>query len=295
MIRNLLIIGCGLIGGSFAQAMRVAANANGEVTIITAYELNVAQASTALELGVVDEISSELGDSAALADFIFIATPVATIPNILARLAAVVSADCVITDAGSTKAQIMEQARALMGDKFKQFVPGHPIAGRETSGVGASDANLFNAKNIVLTPHSDTGDAQLTRVSEAWARCGATVHTMTATQHDEIFAAVSHLPHMLAFALVDEIAARDNAAVFFNYAASGFRDFTRIAGSSPTMWRDIALQNKAALQAELTAFQAKIAMVQTMLSQPEALAGADLHAMMSRAQQARLAWQALQG
>lgn len=287
MINKLLIVGCGLIGGSFARALRGA----GAVTHITVYDANGRDAREARLLGVVDAISDTLEAAAADADFIFIATPVSTIPAILARLSKVISANCLVTDAGSTKAQLVEQARLLMGSKFSQFVPGHPIAGRETSGVGASDALLFKGKNIVLTPQPDTAEAALAGVSNVWEACGANVRTMMAAEHDKIFAAVSHLPHLLAFALVDEIAGRDNADVFFNYAASGFRDFTRIAASSPDMWRDITLQNKVALQTELTAFQAKITQLQRLLDQPEATAGAGLHAMMSRAQRARRDWQ----
>ncbi len=287
MIEKLLIVGCGLIGGSFARALKQA----DAVKHIVAFDVNAAQAAEAVRLGVADEVSDTLEAAAADADFIFIATPVSYIPPILARLAAVVSPQCVITDAGSTKLQLIAQARTLMGAKFSQYVPGHPIAGRETSGVGAAEAHLFQGKNIVLTPHEATEDALFKRVSSAWLACGAKVVTMSAVEHDKIFAAVSHLPHLLAFALVDEIAGREDAATFFNYAASGFRDFTRIAASSPDMWRDITLQNKAALQAELAAFQAKITQLQTLLNQPEATASAGLHAMMSRAQHARKDWQ----
>ena len=287
MIDKLIIVGCGLIGGSFARALRKA-NA---VKHIVGYDVNQSEASEALRLGVIDEISDDLEGAAVGADFIFIATPVSHIPTLLGRLAKVVSTHCAITDAGSTKVELIAQARSSMGGKFKQYVPGHPIAGRETSGASAAEAQLFQGKNIVITPTEMTEESLFIGVSKAWEACGANVRTMTADEHDKIFAAVSHLPHLLAFALVDEIAGRDNAAVFFNYAASGFRDFTRIAASSPDMWRDITLQNKVALQVELTAFQAKITQLQTLLDQPEATASAGLHAMMSRAQHARKDWQ----
>lgn len=286
MINKLLIVGCGLIGGSFAGALKQAR----AVTHIVACDVNGDEAEQAVQLGVADAATQNLEAAAADADFIFIATPVATIPAILSRLSAVVAPPCVITDAGSTKADLVNAARAVMGVKFKQYLPGHPIAGRETSGVSAAQPSLFEGKNVVLTPHECTEDALFTRVSSAWSSCGANVVTMTPQEHDKIFAAVSHLPHLLAFALVDEIASRENAEEFFNYAASGFRDFTRIAASSPDMWRDIALQNKTALQAELTAFQLKITQLQNLLEAPEAAASAGLHAMMSRAQHARKDW-----
>ncbi len=292
MINNLLIIGSGLIGVSFARGLRANVAAANSVARIVVFDANVSEAALAVQLGFADAVAENLEAAAREADFIFIATPVRTIAPILAKLAPCISDHCVITDAGSTKAQLVEQARAALGAKFCQYVPGHPIAGRETSGVAASDPKLFAGKNIVLTPLHDTAKPALARVSAAWVACGAHVQIMSPNDHDATFAAVSHLPHLLAFALVDELAARKDAARLFGYAASGFRDFTRIAASSPDMWRDIALQNKSALQAELAAYQLKIGALQTILNQPEAAASADIYAMMSRAQSVRKEWQA---
>ena len=287
LFNKLLVIGCGLIGASFARGLRAA----GAVAHTQVYDASAADAHAAVQLGYADAVASDL-IAAAHADFIFIATPVATIAPILTVLAPHIAADCVLTDAGSTKAQVITQARLALGNKFAQYVPGHPIAGRETSGVTASDTQLFVGKNVVLTPVSDTATFALKQVSAAWIACGAHVQTMSPHDHDATFAAVSHLPHLLAFALVDELAARADAARLFGYAASGFRDFTRIAASSPAMWRDIALQNKTALQAELAAYQQKITSLQTMLNLPEAAAAETLHAMMARAQAARKDWHA---
>jgi prephenate dehydrogenase len=292
MISNLLIIGSGLIGASFARGLRVSATDAHAVARIVMFDANMDEAALAVQLGFADAVAESIEAAALQADFIFIATPVRTIAPILAKLAPCISDQCVITDAGSTKAQLVEQARAVLGPKFCQYVPGHPIAGRETSGVASSDPKLFSGKNIVLTPLPDTAKSALARVSAAWAVCGAHVQIMSPADHDATFAAVSHLPHLLAFALVDELAARKDAARLFGYAASGFRDFTRIAASSPDMWRDITLQNKSALQAELTAYQLKISALQAILNQPEAAASADIHAMMSRAQSVRKEWQA---
>jgi prephenate dehydrogenase len=292
MISNLLIIGSGLIGASFARGLRASATDAHAVVHVVMFDANVSEAALAVQLGFADAVAESIEIAALHADFIFIATPVRTITPILAKLAAHISEHCVITDAGSTKAQLVQQARAALGPKFCQYVPGHPIAGRETSGVVSSDPKLFAGKNIVLTPLHDTAKSALARVSAAWVACGAYVQIMSPADHDATFAAVSHLPHLLAFALVDELAGRKDAARLFGFAASGFRDFTRIAASSPDMWRDITLQNKSALQAELTAYQLKISALQAILNQPEAAASADIHAMMSRAQSVRKEWQA---
>ncbi len=288
MIEKLIIVGCGLIGGSFACALREADLAKH----VVGYDVNPHEAQEALRLGVIDEIANDLEAAAVHADFIFVATPVRTIAPILALLAPHISAHCVLTDAGSTKAQLVELARTALGHKFSQYVPGHPIAGRETSGVASSDPQLFAGKNVVLTPLAETVALALARVTVAWAACGAHVQIMSPIDHDATFAAVSHLPHLLAFALVDELAGRGDAARLFGYAASGFRDFTRIAASSPDMWRDITLQNSAALRLELAAYQQKITALQNLLDQPEAVASVGLHAMMTRAQNARKDWQA---
>jgi prephenate dehydrogenase len=290
MIDKLIIVGCGLIGGSFARALRKA-NA---VKHIVGYDVNQNEMREALRLGVVDEITDDLEAAAADADFIFIATPVSHIAPILKRVASVINWRCAVTDGGSTKVTLIARARLVMGKSFPNYVPGHPIAGRETSGVASSVADLFDGKNVVLTPvvdHAILNFPAVEAVKAAWAACGAKVVVMSAADHDKIFAAVSHLPHLLAFALVDEIAGRDNADIFFRFAASGFRDFTRIASSSPEMWRDIALQNRAALQVELAAFKAQISELQHLLNQPDAIAGPGLHALMSRAQHARKDWQ----
>ncbi|HYN53949.1 MAG TPA: prephenate dehydrogenase/arogenate dehydrogenase family protein, partial [Methylotenera sp.] len=168
-----------------------------------------------------------------------------------------------------------------------QFIGGHPIAGAEKSGVTAANADLYTHKNVVLTPTFNTNKQAIDVVTQLWQTCGAKVSEMSAETHDSIFAAVSHLPHLLAFALVDDIAARPNAQQLFSFAASGFRDFTRIAGSHPEMWRDISLANKDALLNELTAYQAEILSLKTMLQNED---GTGLQALFERASVARNAW-----
>ncbi|MEO8386433.1 MAG: prephenate dehydrogenase/arogenate dehydrogenase family protein [Betaproteobacteria bacterium] len=280
---NIGIIGVGLIGGSFARALRRADTGVHVVGI----DRDAAALLVAQELGVIDESASSA--AAARCDAILLAVPVRQIPFVLAEIAPFLNRDAVLTDAGSTKQDVVAAARSVLGDKIAQFVPGHPIAGREHAGVAASDADLFQGKNVVLTPLAENAASSVQRVRALWRACGAQVVEMSAESHDTVFAAVSHLPHLLAFALVDELAGRPNAKSFFSFAASGFRDFTRIAGSSPEMWRDIALNNREALLRELTAFEANIANMKAALTSSD---GAALEALMSRAKHARDRWMA---
>jgi len=192
-----------------------------------------------------------------------------------------------VTDAGSTKADVVEAARAALGTRFADFVPGHPIAGSEQSGPGAARADLYRGKRVVLTPQDETRADAVATVRALWEAAGAQVETLGAAQHDRIFAAVSHLPHLAAFALVDDLAQRADGDTFFRFAASGFRDFTRIAGSSPEMWRDIALANREAVLAELDAYLASLQALRSAVSAEDAEA---LLAIFSRAREARNHW-----
>jgi prephenate dehydrogenase len=181
----------------------------------------------------------------------------------------------------------VQAARAALGDKIAQFVPGHPIAGREQNGPEAAIATLYQGKKVVLTALPENSPEYIAMVASAWQQCGALIHHLSADEHDAVFAAVSHLPHLLAYALVNDIAARSNADRLFQYAASGFRDFTRIAGSSPEMWRDISLANRDALLAELDAYTVQLSTLRAMLAASD---GAALEQVYARAQSARQAW-----
>ena len=218
---------------------------------------------------------------------ILIAVPVAQTKPILISIKPHLQAQTLITDAGSTKGDVLEIAREILGEQFHQFVGGHPIAGAEKSGVSAAKADLFLGKNVVLTPSPAANNDAVLAITAMWQACGAKVTEMSADNHDAIFAAVSHLPHLLAFALVDEIASRANAAELFSFAASGFRDFTRIAGSSPEMWRDIALANKTALLNEMSAFENELSKLKQLLNNDD---GAGLQALFERASVARNNW-----
>jgi prephenate dehydrogenase len=282
-LKKLVIFGVGLIGGSVALALKKAKN--------TAEIIGVGRSAeslqSALDLGVIDAASSDVATAIKDADIILIAAPVAQTPAILNAIKPHLNASTVITDAGSTKGDVLQCAKDILGDQFHQFVGGHPIAGAEKSGVTAAMADLYLNKNVVITPTVKTSPEAIASVKALWQECGANVSEMTAATHDGIFAAVSHLPHLLAFALVDDIASRANAEQLFGFAASGFRDFTRIAGSHPEMWRDISLANRTALLNELDAYQAELARLHDLLERED---GSGLHALFERASIARNNW-----
>lgn len=280
--KRLVIIGVGLIGGSFALALKRA----GIVGEVIGVDRNRAALDDALRLKVIDVVAN-ISDALKGADLVLLAVPVGQMSATFKPIAHDIEANAIIMDCGSTKQDVIAAARATLGEKISQFVPAHPIAGRETSGVGSAEAMLFDGKNVVITPQMENSAETISRVEDAWRECGANVVTLTAAAHDAVFAAVSHLPHMLAFALVDEFAARPNAKSLFSFAASGFRDFTRIAGSSPEMWRDIALNNRDALLTEMDAYMAKMQQLRTMIANADV---AELEHLMQRAREARAKW-----
>ncbi len=282
-LKKLVIFGVGLIGGSVALALKKA----GDSPHIVGVGRNQDMLQTALNLGVIDTASNNVAEAMHNADLVLIATPVAQTPTILAAIKPHLGTQTVITDAGSTKSDVLAYAHDVLGEKSKQFIGGHPIAGAEKSGVAAALADLYINKNVVLTPSENTSQHAITLTKKLWQTCGANVSEMTAQTHDSIFAAVSHLPHLLAFALVDDIASRPNAAQLFGFAASGFRDFTRIAGSHPEMWRDISLANKTALLRELDAYESELSTLKTLLKNSDANG---LQALFERASVARNAW-----
>ncbi len=282
-MKKIVIFGVGLIGGSVALALKKAGGCPQIVGVGRAHE----SLKVALNLGVIDVANSNIADALKDADIVLIATPVAQTPSILASIKPFLSSKTIITDAGSIKGDVLRCAEDILGTQFNQFIGGHPIAGAEKSGVTAATADLYANKNVVLTPTANTSKQAIDTVTQLWQTCGAKVSAMTAETHDSIFATVSHLPHLLAFALVDEIASRQNAAQLFSFAASGFRDFTRIAGSHPEMWRDITLANKTALLAELDAYQTQLSSLTNMLKNDDA---DGLQAMFEHASTARNAW-----
>jgi prephenate dehydrogenase len=283
VFKKIAIFGVGLIGGSFALALKKA----GAVEQIVGVGRHLTTLQRARELGIIDVIATTVADAVADADLILIAAPVAQTGAILASIAPHLQAGTIVTDAGSTKSDVALAARTALGSKIGQFVPGHPIAGREQNGPEAALAELYTGKKVVLAPLPENSEADVARVAAAWQQCGALIHRLSAQQHDAVFAAVSHLPHVLAYALVDDIANKPHAASLFQYAASGFRDFTRIAGSSPEMWRDISLANQGALLEELDAYLVQLTRLRGLLAAGD---GPALEAIYSNAQQARHNW-----
>jgi prephenate dehydrogenase len=281
IVDKLAIVGTGLIGGSFALALKQA----GAVGEVLGVGRSAASLNAAVEHGLIDRVADWA--AAGQADCILLAMPVGDTEAVLEQLAPHLKTGAIVTDAGSTKGNVIAAVRTVLKARFVDFVPGHPIAGSEQSGPAAARANLYRGKRVVLTPQTDTRADALATVRALWEAAGAQVELLDAAQHDRVFAAVSHLPHLAAYALVDDLAQRADSDMFFRFAASGFRDFTRIAGSSPEMWRDIALANREALLVELDAY---LAALQTLR---QAVDGQDSEALLdifSRARTAREHW-----
>jgi prephenate dehydrogenase len=280
-LKSIAVVGVGLIGGSFALAMRRA----GLTASVVGCDRDLAALQRAAELGVIDRAAESVSEAVRGSDLVMVAVPVRAIGRVLHDVSLALDEDAVVTDAGSTKGEVVRVAREELRERFPRFVPGHPIAGRETSGVDAANADLFRGARVVLTPEAQTAPQALALVKSLWESMGARVSTAGADEHDRIFAAVSHLPHLLSFALVNEIASRGNCAELLEFAAGGFRDFTRIAASSPEMWRDIVLQNREALLAELDRFGARLAVFRELIEKGE---GAGLERLMAEARATRL-------
>ncbi len=285
-VAKLVVVGVGLVGGSFALALKAA----GRVDTIVGIGRGRANLDAARALGIVDRVvavdadwTRELAD----ADIVLLATPVAQFAALFAAMAGRLPAHVVVTDAGSTKQNVIAAARDHLGAALAQFIPGHPVAGTEHTGAGAAFASLYRGRNVVLTPIPENDPAAVAAVASLWTACGAQVRELDPATHDRIFAAVSHLPHLLAFALVDLLAARPDAADVFRYAASGFRDFTRIAAGSPEMWRDISLANRDALVDEIGAYRAALDRIHALVAAGD---GAALEAVFARAATARRDW-----
>jgi len=243
MINKLSIIGIGLIGGSLARALRAA----GHVGEVVGYGRSVSNLQRAVELGVIDRAGVSVADAVVDADMVVLAVPMGSMAGIMAEVGSRLSDQSVVTDVGSVKGSVIEEARKNLGKRFNYFVPGHPVAGTEQSGVAASFPELFQDRRVILTPETETDENALSRVRAMWEATGADVVTMSPTEHDRILAVSSHLPHMLAYCLVDMVVRHDDHRAILENSAGSFSDTTRIAASDPVMWRDICLANRDAL------------------------------------------------
>jgi prephenate dehydrogenase len=280
MIEKLAIIGVGLIGGSVALALREAGVVR-EVVGCGRGEANLIQAQ---ELGILDHYTHDVAEAVQGADMVLLAVPLGAMRETLTAMRDRLKPDTVVTDAGSVKGSVVDDLRAVFGEVPDYFVPGHPIAGTERSGAEAAFSALYRNRRVILTPMPETDRQAVEAVEQMWRHCGAEVTQMSVTHHDEILAATSHLPHMLAFSLVDSLARLKENDEVFRYAAGGFRDFTRIASSNPVMWRDICLANQQALGGMLTRFADELHELASILERGD---GEGLLAIFERAKQAR--------
>ena len=261
MNKQISIIGTGLIGGSLAKALRKSGFAK---TIVGADQSETAL-QTAVELGVIDRYSTDLIEAVAGSDVVVLAVPVRETETVLKQLLPGLGEDAIITDVGSSKAHVVAAAERALGDEIGRFVPGHPIAGREKSGVAAAETELFRDHRIILTPLDSTRQNAIDLITEMWNSVGAQTCSLSVQQHDLVLAATSHLPHVLAYATVDTLAETDYVEEIFEFAAGGFRDFSRIASSDPVMWRDVCLTNKSAILNVLDHFQSRLVEIRRLI------------------------------
>lgn len=279
-LQRLTVIGVGLIGSSFALKLKQL----GLVDEVVGCGRNRDNLIRAIELGVIDRAESDPTLAVADADLVILAVPLGSIAPIYKRIQPYLSRNAIVTDVGSAKASVISEIAGLLGECPANFVPGHPIAGRERSGVEAADSELYQQHRVILTPLTHTNTEAITQVSQLWQAVGAQVSMMTASYHDEVFAATSHLPHLLAFALVDMLNEHPELGNVFQYTAGGFRDFTRIASSDAAMWRDIAIQNHSAILKWLEAYQAELDKLAELLKKQDAT---ELHQLFTAAKTAR--------
>ncbi len=263
MIKRLTIYGVGLIGGSLARALK----ACGAVGEIVGYGRSVEPLRRAVELGVIDRYETDVATAVLGSDVVLLGVPVGAMEQVLGELKPHLAVETIITDAGSTKGSVVEAAVKVFGELPPRFIPGHPIAGTEKSGVEASFAELYQDRRVILTPNERTDSEALETVRWMWQQAGAEVIDMSVAHHDEVLAATSHLPHMLAFTLVDTLARLEDHDDIFRFAAGGFRDFTRIASSNPQMWHDICLNNREALLKMLKRFSEELATLGAAIEQ----------------------------
>jgi prephenate dehydrogenase len=284
MIGQLGVIGCGLMGGSFALALREA----GQVHRIVGHSRVRASAERAQALGVIDEVADTPADAARGSDLVLLAVPVSATGSVLATLRDALEPQALCMDVGSTKRDVVEAAAAALGARVRQFVPAHPIAGSEQAGVDHAHAGLYRDRLVVLTPNAGHDPACVERARWLWQSVGARVRQMDPGSHDSAFAAVSHLPHLLAYAFFESIAGQPEGATLLDLAGPGFRDFTRIAAGEPAMWRDILLANRDEVLRQAAAFRAALDSLEAMLTSGDPAA---LYARLDAIARSRGAWQ----
>ena len=283
MFKQLGLIGCGLMGSSFALALKRA----GLVKRVSGFSPSPGTTALALKMGVIDSVATSAAEAATGADLVLLAVPVAATRATLQAIAAVIDSGALVMDVGSTKQDVVLVARETLGLRLPCFVPAHPICGKELSGVQNADIDLYTGKKVILTPLAETAPAQVALARQLWQALGSHVSQMDPAEHDAAYAAVSHLPHLLAFAMMHSLQGQDQGEQYMALAGSGFRDFTRIAASEPAMWRDILLANRDELLAQSHLFQQSLQALEQLISAGDA---AQLHSAITQASQARTRW-----
>lgn len=281
---RLALIGCGLMGGSFALALR----AQGCVKEITGYSASEATRQRALELKVIDRACNSITEAVAGADLVLLAVPVRATQACLQALRGALSSQALLMDVGSTKGDVVAAAREALGERLPCFVPAHPIAGKEVAGIEHAEATLYQHRKTILTPLPETRPALLALARQVWERLGSSVSELSPQAHDATFAAVSHLPHLLAFAALNALLAQPQGHAFMQMGGPGFRDFSRIAASAPAVWRDILLMNQQEVLAQSRQFRAALAQLENAIATQD---GPALTQLIEQASVARAAWQ----
>jgi prephenate dehydrogenase len=283
MFEQLGLIGCGLMGGSFALALKRA----GLVQRVVGYSKSPSTTQRALSMGVIDVEAPSALLAVSGADIVLLAVPVAATEATLKAIRHLVSKDMLIMDVGSTKRDVIDAARRVLRDHISSFVPCHPITGKEVSGVENADPDLYGGRQVILTPIDRTSPEQYSKAVKLWEGLGCQVSQMTPDAHDAAFAAVSHLPHLIAFALMQAIASQEHGSDHLALAGPGFRDFTRIAASEPKIWRDILMANRNELLAQSKIFQRTLQAMEVMIESGNAEA---LEGLIGQASEARAGW-----
>ena len=287
MFEQLGLIGCGLMGGSFALALRRA----GLVKRVVGYSQSPSTTERALQLGVIDDIAESASQAATGADVVLIAVPVVATETTLKAIEHLVTPQMLIMDVGSTKRAVIDAARRALQAQIGSFVPCHPITGKEVSGVEHADTNLYAGCQIILTPTESTLTIQLQKALELWRALGCRVLQMSPESHDTAFAAVSHLPHLISFALINAIAGQSQGKEFLSLAGPGFRDFSRIAASDARVWRDIMVSNREELMAQSKIFRHHLRELERLLASGDSQA---LEGLIEQASQTRAHWRMTQ-
>jgi len=281
--QRLALIGCGLMGGSFALAARQA----GLVQTIVGFSASEKTRQRARELRVIDQACTSVAEAVRGADLVLLAVPVGAMRESFAAMAPALSAQTLLMDVGSTKCDVIAAAMATLGDKLSCFVPAHPIAGKEVAGIDHADARLYQDRRTILTPLSSNSIRQTKMAHDVWSALGSQVSTLTPEAHDATFAAVSHLPHLLAFAAINALTAQPEGADFLDMAGPGFRDFSRIAASDPAVWRDILCANRTEVLAQLAHFRASLAQFEAAMQQGDTTG---LQQLIQQASDVRSGW-----